>query len=209
MSETLSIQCCKKCGASERYSSGDCKVCAKVSRDEYRQKNREKINQQAAKYRKENQEKVKSAKEKWRLANKEKVKEKHSSWVKANPEKAIARNVAWSLANPGRKNKTTRAWQIANPEAVRVIKQNRRARLTNAGGKLSRDISKKLFLYQKGLCVCCGQPLGDDYHIDHIMPLFLGGTNTDDNVQLLRQRCNGQKNTKHPIDFMQSRGFLL
>jgi 5-methylcytosine-specific restriction endonuclease McrA len=52
-------------------------------------------------------------------------------------------------------------------------------------------------------------PLGDNYHIDHIMPLALGGSNTDDNIQLLRQRCNNQKCAKHPVDFMQSRGFLL
>jgi 5-methylcytosine-specific restriction endonuclease McrA len=51
--------------------------------------------------------------------------------------------------------------------------------------------------------------LGDNYHLDHIVPLAIGGTNTDDNIQLLRQKCNQQKSAKHPIDFMQSRGFLL
>jgi hypothetical protein len=41
------------------------------------------------------------------------------------------------------------------------------------------------------------------------MPLALGGSNTDDNMQLLRAICNYHKYTKHPIDFMQSKGFLL
>jgi 5-methylcytosine-specific restriction endonuclease McrA len=45
--------------------------------------------------------------------------------------------------------------------------------------------------------------------MDHIVPLISGGTNTDDNIQLMRSRCNQQKSAKHPIDFMQSRGFLL
>jgi len=53
------------------------------------------------------------------------------------------------------------------------------------------------------------QPLGDDFHMDHIMPIALGGSNTDDNMQLLRKECNLQKQAKHPIDFMQSRGLLL
>lgn len=35
------------------------------------------------------------------------------------------------------------------------------------------------------------------------------GTNTDDNIQLLRKLCNLQKSAKHPVDFMQQRGFLL
>jgi len=74
----------------------------------------------------------------------------------------------------------------------------------------SPNLSEKLFVLQKGICACgCQQPLGRDYHLDHRMPLALGGTNTDDNVQLLTKLCNLQKGKKHPIDFMQSRGFLI
>ena len=46
-------------------------------------------------------------------------------------------------------------------------------------------------------------------HLDHIMPLALGGSNTDDNIQLLRARCNLQKRAKHPVDFMRERGYLI
>ena len=53
------------------------------------------------------------------------------------------------------------------------------------------------------------KPLGNDYHLDHINPLALGGSKTDEKIQLLRATCNLQKNAKHPVDFMQSRGFLL
>jgi 5-methylcytosine-specific restriction endonuclease McrA len=65
-------------------------------------------------------------------------------------------------------------------------------------GKLSQDIEMRLFAAQNGLCVCCGCNLGNNYHVDHIMPLALGGTNTDDNVQLLRAECNMRKAAKHP-----------
>lgn len=71
------------------------------------------------------------------------------------------------------------------------------------------DIAERLFKLQRGKCACCKQPLGDDYHMDHIMPLSLGGSNTDDNIQLLRAKCNQQKSAKHPVDFMQQRGFLI
>lgn len=46
-------------------------------------------------------------------------------------------------------------------------------------------------------------------HLDHIVPVAMGGPNIDENIQLLRQRCNNQKHSKHPVDFMQQRGFLL
>lgn len=39
--------------------------------------------------------------------------------------------------------------------------------------------------------------------------IALGGTNTDDNVQLLRAECNNFKRAKHPADFMRQRGFLI
>jgi 5-methylcytosine-specific restriction endonuclease McrA len=78
-----------------------------------------------------------------------------------------------------------------------------------SGGKLSPDLAERLYELQGGKCACCGKPLGEKYHLDHIMPLALGGANTDDNMQLLTARCNIQKSAKHPIDFMQERGFLL
>lgn len=141
----------------------------------------------------------------------EKGKLRSASWRSANPEKAKARSAAWKAKNLERDRATRRvalaAWRAVNPEAMRIHNQNRRANLS--GGILSQGLSAKLFKLQKGKCACCSLPLGDNYHLDHIMPLALGGTNTNDNIQLLRQRCNNQKHAKHPIDFMQSRGFLL
>ena len=79
----------------------------------------------------------------------------------------------------------------------------------SVGGVLTLGLSLRLFQLQKGKCACCKKPLGSNYHMDHIMPLALGGTNTNDNIQLLRARCNLQKQAKHPVDFMQQRGYLL
>lgn len=49
----------------------------------------------------------------------------------------------------------------------------------------------------------------NSYPVELFIPLWMGGANTDENMQLLRAVCNMQKSAKHPIDFMQSRGFLL
>ncbi len=96
-----------------------------------------------------------------------------------------------------------------NADRVCILSHNRRAKISLIGGKLSSGLSKKLFKLQKGKCACCKEPLGNNFHMDHIMPLALGGANEDWNIQLLRQTCNNQKRAKHPIDFMQKRGFLL
>lgn len=99
------------------------------------------------------------------------------------------------------------SYRKKNVHKVRALNQYRRG--LQRSGKLSQNIIEFLFAKQRGLCVCCRQKLGQDFHLDHIIPLSLGGKNVDGNVQLLRSKCNLQKNAKHPVDFMQERGFLL
>lgn len=145
----------------------------------------------------------------WLAANALAIKEQKAERKITAKARSLAAAKKWNAANPDKVKERVRAWQKANPEACRIIRQNRRTRKLENGGKLSMGLMSKLFKLQKGKCACCLKPLGDKYHMDHIMPLALGGSNTDDNIQLLRQRCNHQKHAKHPIDFMRERGFLL
>lgn len=62
---------------------------------------------------------------------------------------------------------------------------------------------------QKWKCVACRKSIKLKYHVDHIMPLALGGKHERLNIQLLCPSCNLSKHKKHPVDFMQSIGYLL
>lgn len=127
-----------------------------------------------------------------------------------NPEYVKKMNAKRRADDPEKERKRCREWFAKNPGKRVIYEQNRRARIRDAGGKLSHGLTERLFKLQRGRCACgCKQPLGDDFHRDHIVPLTLGGTNTDDNIQLLRSQCNNQKYNKHPIEFMQQKGFLL
>jgi 5-methylcytosine-specific restriction endonuclease McrA len=169
-----------------------------------------------------NRERKLAANAEWLAANSVKMKELQSAWYAKNAALVAANSKAWRVANPEMALETKRkwkavnrerikaideAWKKANPEALRIYKINRRGK--ESGGSLSSDLAEKLFELQQGKCPCCKKPLGKDYHLDHKIPLALGGTNTDDNMQLLRKTCNLQKGKKHPVDFMQQRGFLL
>ena len=156
-----------------------------------------------------NTEKIAAKCASYQAANKKEIVEKNAARYAANPEKFAARGVAWRNNNPEKEKARGVVWRFNNPDKIRINNHARRALKCAAGGKLSPGLAAKLYKLQRGKCPCCNKPLGDDYHLDHIMPLFLGGSNTDDNIQLLRQRCNNQKHARHPIDFMQSRGFLL
>jgi 5-methylcytosine-specific restriction endonuclease McrA len=147
-----------------------------------------------------------------RPRNEEERKERRLAALKkyedANPEKLKESQRKYKAAHPEKRKTTVASWQKRNPEALRIKQQNRRAQKFLGGG-VSKGIQKKLFDLQRGLCPCCLMPLGEDYHLDHRMPLALGGEHEDRNMQLLRAICNLQKSAKHPVDFMQSRGFLL
>jgi len=142
-------------------------------------KNREARLANSAEYRKNNKDKKRIAARRYRLENPDKVKAAYAAWAKANPE------------------------------ANRVRVQNRRARKLANGGECSKGLVDKLLILQKGKCPCCGNSLGKDYHLDHIVPLARGGSNSDSNMQLLTKVCNMQKHAKDPVDFMQERGFLI
>ncbi len=96
-----------------------------------------------------------------------------------------------------------------NKHKRRINEENRRSRIKESGGILSKDISSKLYKLQKGKCACCGIDLNQKYHLDHILPLALGGMNVDSNIQLLSPRCNLKKGKKNPIDYMQANGYLI
>lgn len=212
-----------------------CKRCTLAHNAGYRAANADKIRDAALAYYKANIEKLKDAAAAYRAANPEKRKasvakyysantgkqkiyrannlERYKAysvaWAKANPEKIKASSNLYRKSNLEKVNAATAIWAKNNPELRRISQQNRTAKKREVGGTLSRGLSAKLFKLQRGTCPPCGRPLGDNFHMDHVIPLALDGPNIDSNMQLLCKPCNLSKHAKHPIDFMQSRGFLL
>ena len=212
------VKPCVRCGARDRNASGRCRPCAKVAAAAGYVANKEKVTEQHRAWQMANAERYNALKAANRLLRKAPVKEGTPA------ERKKARNARWRSENRDRQARTGAAYYAThrkqvidrqsayrreNPEYVRPKNHRRRAKKLAAGGKLSRGLTTTLFTLQRGKCACCGELLGNDYHLDHIMPLALGGSNTDDNMQLLRQLCNLQKAAKHPVEFMQQRGYLL
>ena len=194
-SNSTVIRFCKVCQCeTERHDDGRCKPCKRAYL--YR-------------WRKENPAKLNAIRDKWNERNPEKIKEAGRVLYLEKRDEKIAYAKKYYEENKEKLAIAKAIWAKNNKDSVNASFHNRRAKKIASGGRLSNGLKSKLFLLQRGKCACCGLPLGDNFHMDHIMPLALGGPNTDDNMQLLRQRCNNQKHSKHPVDFMQSRGFLL
>ena len=171
-------------------------------------------NARKAKWRADNPAKVKAIKAKFR-AQPDRVEIEragHREWLKKNAESVAAYKAAYR-SNPEKKEIERRqraAYREKNKEFISEIKRNARAVKRNAIGSHTRHDVERLMGLQKGRCACCRDDLTvTGRHVDHVIPLAAGGSNNPDNIQLLCPTCNMQKNTKHPIDFMQSKGFLL
>jgi 5-methylcytosine-specific restriction endonuclease McrA len=162
------------------------------------------------KYRAENPLKEKAKKAKFREAHSIEIKAYNDKYMAENKKKCDDMKAAWRSANPEKAKEATRFWQSKNKSALRINNQNRRARKIANGGKLSRNIASVLFALQRGKCVSCRVILSKSgYHLDHVTALANGGSHDDKNMQLLCPHCNMSKHAKDPVDFMQSRGFLL
>jgi 5-methylcytosine-specific restriction endonuclease McrA len=132
-----------------------------------------------------------------------------AAWRERFPDKAKETSARFRADNVEKRRNQTKEWAAEHPDKKRARNHVRRSRIAGSGGRLSADIVEKLMALQKGRCPCCGSVLGNNFHIDHIVPLALGGGNIDSNVQLLRPECNLKKRSKHPVEFMQERGFLI
>lgn len=152
-----------------------------------------------------------------RLHAREKYNPEYQAWYYAENKDAIsARNAKWLKDNAGRKKeidakyrsenkeKIRRAnakWASENPETRLTNWRNRSAMIRMAEGTHTAQDVKDIYESQLGECVYCGSDLSDGYHVDHIMPLVLGGSNWSSNLQCLCATCNLRKGGKHPDDW--------
>lgn len=209
------MKTCVKCGEAKPVAEfvkradapdgfrGKCKACHNIS---------------TAKWRTDNPDKMQGCRSNWDAANpgRPKVldpvkrKARSAKYFAMNREKALVANAKWRAANPDKQRAAVAKCKAANPESRRIESSNRRALKLGNGGKLSKGLSERLLKLQLGICGCgCQQQLDDKFHLDHWVPLILGGPNEDANIRLLLATCNLRKSSKHPDEYVRQRGFLL
>lgn len=78
------------------------------------------------------------------------------------------------------------------PKPVKIKKQkiNISATAANKRVKFSVVTKNKICARQKWCCNFCGNLLSDIFIVDHVVPLFLGGTNSEYNLQALCPSCD-------------------
>jgi 5-methylcytosine-specific restriction endonuclease McrA len=120
-------------------------------------------------------------------------------------------DAGYYAANREKKLAASAAWREQNKPSIYARNRTRRAALRGCSGSHTAQDITVLFKRQKGRCahLWCRANLKKSRHIDHVIPLSLGGSNDRKNIQLLCGPCNLGKKAKHPIDFAQQNGMLL
>lgn len=189
--------------------TGKCRKCLNEERLRWVHENPERRQAALDKYNKNNAERVKESKVRHYEKNKQKAIERASEWKKQHKQKVVESGAKRYLKNRDSILEHNKAWNKLNPDKTRIYCATRRARVLNAEGSYDSTDIQFLMKSQRGLCVVCGRPLKKVFHVDHIVAISKGGGNNRENLQLLHRKCNQEKNAKDPIEFMQSRGFLL
>ena len=171
---------CKHGHISEHYSrNGECVECAL---------RRQQLPQTIARrrrYYEENKEQILSQQAKYHLANRDERCRRMRDYGK-RPEKRQLINAAQSR------------WMKRNPAKVNAKLQARRAKMHGDTTKLS-DMEKQLLLDVYAECSRLNALHGrDSFHVDHIIPIALGGKHHPDNLQILSAYQNRAKGSKLP-----------
>ncbi len=178
---SLTGQHCGRCGI-HTGAKGTCKACAEYIRE-------------------------------WKANNKDRLRI-HSNEQRARDslvgKKYPRKSKRVILANGFARNDARPEYPTAKRLRNTIKRHRYRAKVKSAGGAgVTKKFVEKLLVMQKGICVYCRAHIVGGFHIDHILPLALGGAHDESNVQLLCPTCNVTKGALHPIDFAQRKGLLL
>ena len=130
---------------------------------------------------------------KWYAANAERKNASSVEWYAANLDRVKAHKAKWYAANADREKATTAKWRADNPEKTRAQQHRRRALKSSTVFQfwVKRDD------VPEGVCYWCGT--SDVAHVDHVMPISLGGPAVDSNEVPTCVKCNLSKGATHPL----------
>jgi hypothetical protein len=139
----------------------------------------------------------------FRKANPELVKERSDRWRKENPEYRKSEYwLEWDRKycreNREKKTENQRRYRAENPERYRAYCRNYQAQKRANGGHVSAAELREQYERQGGRCYWCSVEVGDDFHLDHVIPLKRGGLHQIDNIVVSCPFCNASKHDKLP-----------
>jgi 5-methylcytosine-specific restriction endonuclease McrA len=127
--------------------------------------------------------------------------EERAAYYAAKSEWIAERKAAYYAANREEAAARGAAYHAAHREQSRAKYNAYRSRKMRATGTHTAADVQAQYKRQHGRCYWCSKKVGSDYHVDHVVPLFLGGSNGPENIVVACPWCNESKGAKHPMDW--------
>lgn len=228
---------CNKCGKSFpstpeyfRPQRNNCRSCERAEAKQYYRDHRAEVLEKKRQHRIENPELYAERDQQRYLNNPEKEKARWASYRQRNHDEVLNRTRRWRDQNPDKvksytfkyyydnrereKQKARRQYQKNKPYYIAYAKQataKRRAIIAQADGSFSSADIRGLYAEQEGRCFYCGIPiyleLSGDVHVDHVIPISRGGSNSVDNLVCACASCNLSKKDKLVSEWEAVRGW--
>jgi len=163
-----------------------CKSCNSIRTKIYHQKNREVMILKMREY---------------RSAHKEEEKARRTAYRKTHKEQRRIHEREYSKNNRHKRNQWQNKYLQTHPEKRIEYNSKRRSLVNNANGNgITGEEWNCLVKSYNFICVYCGnkKPLT----IDHIIPLYSGGSNQIENIVPACMSCNCSKRNKSVLFFM-------
>lgn len=118
----------------------------------------------------------------------------HKAYYEANREKRIAQMKAHYEANRKKKKAQTKAYQETHKGERNALQCKRealkiQATLPTTDNELIKNLYKQRVVMAEGN--------GEQYHVDHIIPLSIGGAHHQDNLRIITATENMEKGDKY------------
>lgn len=183
-----------------------CRTCfSEYNKLRYSEK-KEHILATVTKYRMANQDTIKQGKKQWVIDTLDVRIDHRKKYYLANKEQRLSKMRKWVENNRDAVNAYSKKWASENREKRLITSRlsSAKRRSTIEVGKVSTTVMDVLMSEQGGKCPGCLSTLDASCHLDHFMPIALGGLHDDSNLQLLCPGCNFRKSAKHPTKWLSS-----
>lgn len=186
-----------------------CKLCVRAKQRDYAAANRDAVLERGRRYYAENRDALLAAKRRHTRDNPERMRQIKRAEYARNRDKYLHYRRMEREEKPDevrrRSNDSAKRWALRNPGRARayqrVASSRRRARLRGSGGRHTVQDVQAQYSRQRGLCYWCKESVGDEYQVDHVIPVSRGGGDGPDNIVIACAPCNHRKSDKMPWEF--------
>ena len=189
------LKSCSEFYANKSQSGGldyYCKVCKKISISSSRS---ERTVQRSRERSRERMRRL-------RISDPELQKENTRASYRKHAESRKLKQIAYNHDHAEERRIKAREYRLKNLLTIRAREAEKNARRYAVEGSFTKEEIQSKLDYQCGNCYWCKLPHGENYQLDHIVPLAKGGTNWSYNIAISCKRCNHRKKDKMPDEWL-------